>query len=72
MATYPIDVLAAPRGRNRAGFYSTLAGFLEPGESFEEAVTREIWEESGIHVTNVRYHSCQVRVVTATDTRCAS
>jgi len=49
-------------GRNKRfppGFYSTLAGFLEPGESFEEAVSREIWEESGIHVTNVRYHSCQ-------------
>jgi len=41
------------------GFYSCLAGFLEPSESFEEAVTREIWEESGIRVTNIRYHSCQ-------------
>jgi len=49
-------------GRNKKfppGFYSCLAGFLEPSESFEEAVTREIWEESGIRATNVRYHSCQ-------------
>ena len=40
-------------------FYSTLAGFVEPGESFEDAVKREIWEEAGIHVRNVRYHSGQ-------------
>ncbi|KAF8313642.1 hypothetical protein DL93DRAFT_2156137 [Clavulina sp. PMI_390] len=47
------------RSRLPPGFYSTLSGFLEPSESFEEAVAREIWEESGIHVTDVRYHSCQ-------------
>lgn len=49
-------------GRNRkfpAGFYSVLAGFCEPGESFEDAVKREIWEESGVRVYNVRYHSSQ-------------
>jgi NAD+ diphosphatase len=40
-------------------FYSTLAGFIEPGESFEDAVKREILEEAGIHVWNVRYHSTQ-------------
>lgn len=40
-------------------FYSTLAGFLEPGESFEDAVKREIWEESGVRVHAVRYHSGQ-------------
>lgn len=40
-------------------FYSTLAGFIEPAETFEEAVAREIYEESGIHVTNITYHSCQ-------------
>ena len=39
--------------------YSTLAGFIEPGEAFEDAVKREILEEAGIHVTNVRYHSAQ-------------
>jgi 8-oxo-dGTP pyrophosphatase MutT (NUDIX family) len=41
------------------GFYSTLAGFIEPAETFEEAVAREIYEESGIHATNITYHSCQ-------------
>ena len=40
-------------------FYSTLAGFLEPGESFEDCVKREILEEAGVHVYNVRYHSAQ-------------
>ncbi len=39
--------------------YSTLAGFVEPGESLEEAVAREVREESGIVVGRVRYHSSQ-------------
>ena len=39
--------------------YSTLAGFVEPGESLEDAVVREIREESGVRVTDVRYHSSQ-------------
>ncbi|CBQ71461.1 conserved hypothetical protein [Sporisorium reilianum SRZ2] len=42
-----------------AGFYSCLAGFCEPGESFEEAVRREVLEESGIRVDQVIYHSSQ-------------
>jgi NAD+ diphosphatase len=41
------------------GRYSALAGFLEPGESIEEAVAREIVEESGIRVGNVRYIASQ-------------
>ncbi len=41
------------------GRYSALAGFLEPGESVEEAVAREIYEEAGVRVTNVRYVSSQ-------------
>lgn len=40
-------------------FYSTLAGFIEPGETFEEAVYREVYEESGVKVHNVKYHSTQ-------------
>ena len=39
--------------------YSALAGFLEPGESIEEAVAREITEEAGITVTDVRYIASQ-------------
>ena len=39
--------------------YSTLAGFVEPGESLEEAVAREVLEESAIRVGQVRYHSSQ-------------
>ena len=39
--------------------YSTLAGFVEPGESFEEAVRREVMEEAGIVVGHVSYHSSQ-------------
>ncbi|ASG19699.1 NADH pyrophosphatase [Nitrospirillum viridazoti CBAmc] len=41
------------------GMYSTLAGFVEPGESLEEAVAREVMEEAGIQVTDVRYQSSQ-------------
>lgn len=40
-------------------WYSTLAGFLEPAESVEEAVRREVWEESGIRLGRVVVHSTQ-------------
>ncbi|MEA2449190.1 MAG: diphosphatase [Thermoleophilaceae bacterium] len=43
-----------PKGR-----YSTLAGFVEPGESVEEAVAREVGEEAGVEVADVRYRSTQ-------------
>ncbi|WP_243040440.1 NAD(+) diphosphatase [Dyella sedimenti] len=43
-----------PKGR-----YSTLAGFVEPGEALEDAVRREVAEESGVLVGEVRYHSSQ-------------
>ncbi|OCH87878.1 hypothetical protein OBBRIDRAFT_795792 [Obba rivulosa] len=49
-------------GRNKkwpGKFYSTLAGFIEPGESFEDAVKRELWEEAGVQVWDVKYHSTQ-------------
>ncbi|KAB8360898.1 hypothetical protein FH972_024631 [Carpinus fangiana] len=41
-------------------WYSTLAGFLEPAESIEEAVRREVWEEAGVHLGRVVIHSSQV------------
>ena len=41
------------------GMYSTLAGFVEPGESLEMAVAREVREETGIEVGEVYYHSSQ-------------
>jgi NAD+ diphosphatase len=41
------------------GRYSTLAGFVEPGESLEDAVAREVREESGVAVDEVCYHSSQ-------------
>lgn len=41
------------------GRYSALAGFLEPGESVEEAVAREIMEEAGVRVRDVRYVASQ-------------
>jgi NAD+ diphosphatase len=40
-------------------FYSTLAGFVEPGESLEDAVRREVFEEVGVRVGDVAYHSSQ-------------
>ena len=40
-------------------FFSALAGFVEPGESLEEAVTRELFEEAGIGVARVRYIASQ-------------
>ena len=42
-----------------AGRYSTLAGFVEPGESAEQAVVREVMEETGIAVHDVAYQSSQ-------------
>ncbi|CAD6573047.1 MAG: hypothetical protein TREMPRED_000714 [Tremellales sp. Tagirdzhanova-0007] len=49
-------------GRQKAwpkGMYSCLAGFVEPGETFEDAVRREVMEEAGLEVGPVRYSSSQ-------------
>ncbi|HRP88189.1 MAG TPA: NAD(+) diphosphatase [Gammaproteobacteria bacterium] len=42
-----------------AGRYSTIAGFVEPGESLEDAVCREVLEETGVRVEEVAYHGSQ-------------
>jgi NAD+ diphosphatase len=42
-----------------AGLYSTLAGFVEPGESLEETVCREVYEEAGVEVVDMQYRSSQ-------------
>jgi len=41
------------------GRYSTIAGFVEPGESLEDAVAREVLEETGVRVDAIEYHSSQ-------------
>src|ERR1700687_2427327 len=42
-----------------AGRYSTIAGFVEPGESLEDAVAREVLEETGVPLASIVYHSSQ-------------
>ena len=42
-----------------SGMYSTLAGFVETGETIENAVRREVLEEAGIKIENIQYHSSQ-------------
>ncbi len=52
-------ILLAHNKRFRAGYYSVVAGFVEPGETFEDCVRREIMEEVGIRVGAIRYFSSQ-------------
>ena len=51
--------LLAHHGRIPNKMYSTLAGFVEPGETLEEAVAREVFEEVGIRVEEITYQSSQ-------------
>lgn len=60
MLVYRGDELLLGRApRFREGMYSVLAGFVEPGESLEEAVAREVQEEVGVAIQNIRYFGSQ-------------
>ncbi len=52
-------ILLAQHNRHRNGIYTVLAGFVEVGETLEQAVAREVMEESSITVKNLRYISSQ-------------
>ena len=59
LAMYGDEILLARQPRFPANLYSAPAGFMEPGESIEEAAARELMEEVGIPVSEVIYHSSQ-------------
>ena len=52
-------ILLARNARYRTGFFSCLAGFIEVGESAEDTVKREVKEEVGVEVDNIRYFKSQ-------------
>jgi NAD+ diphosphatase len=55
----PKGVLLGRGHQFAPGVYSALAGFMEPGESIEEAARREVFEETGILAHDITYHSSQ-------------
>ena len=59
LVTHGQDLLLARNSRFPARRYSTLAGFIEPGESAENAVRREVYEEVGIEIGRVRFFRSQ-------------
>ena len=55
----PDEILLARSPRFPPGMYSALAGFVEPGETLEQCLEREVLEEVGVQVENVRYFASQ-------------
>lgn len=53
------QILLAHNKNFRTGWYSVIAGFVEPGETFEDCVTREVAEEVGLEVKNIKYFGSQ-------------
>ena len=53
------QILLARAARFAPGVYSVLAGFVEAGETLEQTICREVWEEVNIRVSNVRYFASQ-------------
>jgi NAD+ diphosphatase len=53
------EILLARARTSRPGFYSLIAGFVEPGETLEQAVAREVLEEVGFEVRDIKYFASQ-------------
>ncbi len=53
------EILLAHNKNFRPNWYSVIAGFMEPGETFEDCVMREVMEEVGIKVKNIQYFDSQ-------------
>ncbi len=53
------EILMTRQSRFPAGMYGLVAGFMEPGESLEGCVAREVLEETGLRVRNIRYFGSQ-------------
>ena len=59
LVTHKDSCLLGRNAKWRAKHFSTLAGFVEPGESLEDAVVREVYEEVQVNLKNMRYVSSQ-------------
>ena len=59
LISFQDKVLLGRSPRFPKGMYSTLAGFVEPGESLEQALEREVFEEVGVKVRNIKYFDSQ-------------